>query len=80
MISKISGKINSIETNQVEIDVAGLTYVVMIPSGLADVFKTRPATDKVELHTIYYIESSSVGNQYPRLVGFVESRENFSKY
>jgi Holliday junction DNA helicase RuvA len=72
LISKIKGKISEIGPDRAFIDVDGLTYEIMLPSGLLDKFRQKADELPVELYTIYYIEGSNVGNQYPRLVGFAD--------
>ncbi|MCP4581454.1 MAG: hypothetical protein GY839_07525 [candidate division Zixibacteria bacterium] len=73
MISKIKGKINGIAKDKVSIEVSGLTYDIMLPSSLLDDMRGKSNGAEVELYTIYYIEGSNIGNQFPRLVGFVDS-------
>jgi len=73
LISKINGKLSGISADKASIEIGGLTYDVMLPSSLLDEFREKPAGAQVELYTIYYIEGSNIGNQFPRLVGFVDS-------
>ena len=70
MISRIKGQISELGPDRIYIEVNGLTYDVMLPSGLIDNLREKKDDGPIELYTIYYIESSNVGNQYPRLVGF----------
>lgn len=74
MISKIKGRITEFGSERAFVEVNGLTYDVMLPSGLLEKLRGPAeggvAAMPVELYTIYYIEGSNVGNQYPRLVGF----------
>ncbi|OQX92150.1 MAG: hypothetical protein B6D58_04465 [candidate division Zixibacteria bacterium 4484_95] len=72
MISKIKGMISELGPDRVFIEVEGLTYEVMLPSGLIDKLRQKTDNKPAELYTIYYIEGSNVGNQYPRLVGFAD--------
>lgn len=80
MISRIKGKLKEIATDKVSIEVAGLTYDVMVPSSVAESFRNADQLNEVELYTIYYIEGANVGHQFPRLVGFADpvQREFFS--
>ena len=82
MIQKICGKIDSVSDDSVTLELGGIFYEIMIPSGLAESLRNlarenRPAT----LYTYYYIESSgNASNLYPRLVGFtVPSDREFFK-
>jgi Holliday junction DNA helicase RuvA len=73
LISRINGKLSGISADKASIEIGGLTYDVMLPSSLLDEFREKPCGTQVELYTIYYIEGSNIGNQFPRLVGFVDS-------
>jgi len=82
VIQKICGRIDSVSEDAVTLEVGGIYYEIMIPSGLAEPLRNqarenRPAT----LFTYYYIEASgSASNMYPRLVGFtVPSDREFFK-
>ena len=82
MIQKIRGKIDSVGEETVTLEVGGIFYEIMIPSGLAEPLKNQAREERpVTLHTYYYIESSgSASNLYPRLVGFtVPSDREFFK-
>ena len=72
MIQKISGKIDSVADDSVTIDLNGLFYEIMIPSGLAEPLRHQARQGlSVTLYTYHYIESGgSSSNLYPRLVGF----------
>jgi Holliday junction DNA helicase RuvA len=72
MISRIKGNINEIGADRVYIQVDGLTYDIMLPSGLLEKLRDKREDGPVELYTIYYIEGTNIGNQYPRLVGFAD--------
>ena len=72
MISHIKGLIRELGSDRVAIEIGGITYDVMVPSGLLDTLRQKAAGEPVELYTIYYIEGASVGNQFPRLVGFAD--------
>jgi Holliday junction DNA helicase RuvA len=80
LISQIKGQLAGIENDRAFIEVSGLTYAVMLPSSLLDSLRTRNNGDEVMLYTIYYIEGSNIGNQFPRLVGFSDpvQREFFT--
>lgn len=80
MISQIKGKIAGIENTRALVEVGGLIYEVMLPSSLLDNLKSRPNGSEISLYTIYYIEGSNIGNQFPRLVGFADpvQREFFT--
>lgn len=72
MISRIKGKITGVDSVRAYIEVNGLTYDVMLPSGLLDKLSEKTDDSLVEIYTIYYIEGSTVGNQFPRLIGFAD--------
>lgn len=80
MISQIRGKIAGIENGRALVEVGGLIYEIMLPSSLLDTLKAGEPGDEVNLYTIYYIEGSNIGNQFPRLVGFSDpvQREFFT--
>lgn len=82
MIQKICGRIDSVSDETVTVEVGGLYYEVLIPSGLAEPLRNQARENRpVTLYTYYYIESSgSASNLYPRLVGFtVPSDREFFK-
>lgn len=82
MIQKICGKIDSVADDTVTIELNGLFYEVLIPSGLAEPLRKQAMENHpVTLYTYYYIESSgSASNMFPRLVGFtVPSDREFFK-
>lgn len=82
MIQKICGKIDSVGEDTVTLEVGGIFYEILIPSGLAEPLKNQARENRpVMLYTYYYIESSgSASNLYPRLVGFtVPSDREFFK-
>ncbi len=72
MIQKICGKIDSVGEESISLELGGLFYEVLIPSGLAEPLKHQAKEDRpVTLYTYHYIESSgNASNLYPRLVGF----------
>jgi len=82
MIQKICGKIDNVSDETVTLEVGGIYYEILIPSGLAEPLRNQAREDRpVTLYTYYYIESSgSASNLYPRLVGFtVPSDREFFK-
>jgi len=82
MIQKICGRIDSVSDETVTLEVGGICYEILIPSGLAEPLRHQARENRpVTLHTYYYIESSgSASNMYPRLVGFtVPSDREFFK-
>jgi Holliday junction DNA helicase RuvA len=72
MISKICGKIDSINDDAVTLELGGVFYEIFIPSGLAEPLRNQAKRDhQVVLYTYHYIESSGgASNLFPRLVGF----------
>jgi len=80
LISQIKGKIAGIENARALVEVGGLIYEIMLPSSLLDRLKSRQPGSEISFYTIYYIEGSNIGNQFPRLVGFEDSvqREFFT--
>jgi Holliday junction DNA helicase RuvA len=82
MISKIKGIIDAVSEESVTLQVDGLFYEILIPSGLAEPLrKQSQEKHDVMLYTYCYIESSgAASNLYPRLVGFtVPSDREFFK-
>jgi holliday junction DNA helicase RuvA len=82
VIQKICGRIDSVTEDSVTLELGGIFYEIMIPSGLAEPLKKQAMEDHpVTLHTYYYIESTgSASNLHPRLVGFtVPSDREFFK-
>jgi Holliday junction DNA helicase RuvA len=76
MITKIHGRFAGMRGDSAIVEVDGLFYEVMLPSGLAQRFAGRFAPDErpeVTFHTLHYIEGSAgMGNLRPRLIGFTE--------
>jgi Holliday junction DNA helicase RuvA len=72
MISQITGKISRLTDEQVTLELNGLYYELMIPTGLQNRLKDALASDgPITLHTINYIEAGDKKSyHYPRLVGF----------
>lgn len=82
MIQKICGRIDSVGEETVTLELEGIYYEIMIPSGLAEPLRNQARENRpVMLYTYYYIESSgSAANLFPRLVGFtVPSDREFFK-
>lgn len=74
MISRISGKLISLTDETATLQVGGVFYDLMIPSGLHESLKPNLNNDaQITLHTIYYIEAGDMkAAHYPRLVGFTD--------
>ncbi|SYZ72959.1 putative Holliday junction ATP-dependent DNA helicase RuvA [Candidatus Zixiibacteriota bacterium] len=74
MISRISGKVINLTEDVVTIELNGLYYDVMIPSGLYDRLRdVQLSGNNVTLHTFDYIEAGDMKSyHYPRLVGFTD--------
>jgi len=72
MISQITGKISHLADDSVTIELNGLYYELMIPSGIHDTLKQAQSSDApITLFTINYIEAGDRSSyHYPRLVGF----------
>ena len=82
MIQKICGRIDSVGEDTVSLELAGIFYEILIPSGLAEPLKNLAREDhSVTLYTYHYIESSgNASSLFPRLVGFtVPSDREFFK-
>ncbi len=82
MISRLRGILAQVSEQSAFVDVGGLTYEVMVPSGLVERLKESGTVGtEVVFDTIYYIEAGDKkSNNYPRLVGFLNpiDREFFS--
>ena len=73
MISKIKGLLDKVDETSALVNVNGIFYEIMLPSGLADALKKSSSIGaEIVFHTINYIEGGQIGNQYPRLVGFAD--------
>jgi len=76
MITKIRGRLAGMRGDAAIVEVNGLFYEVMLPSGLAQRLARRAPLDEppdVTFHTLHYIEGSAgMGNLRPRLIGFTE--------
>ncbi len=82
MIQKICGKIDSVGDDTVTLELNGLYYEVLIPSGLSEPLRHQAKEDRpVTLYTYYYIEAgANAASLFPRLVGFtVPSDREFFK-
>ena len=79
MITKIHGRLAGMRGDSAVVEVNGLFYEVMLPSGLAQRMARRRDLDErpeITLHTLHYIESAGgVGNLRPRLLGFTEQMD-----
>ncbi len=83
MISRIKGILESIDETTAVVNVGGIYYEIMLPSALAESMRnTGTVGTEITFHTLDYIESAQVGNQYPRIVGFAEAidKEFFSVF
>lgn len=82
MISRIRGKLSQVGDSSALVEVGGLSYEVMIPSGLAERLKDNGGIGQdICFETVHFIEAGDKkANEYPRLVGFTDplDREFFS--
>jgi Holliday junction DNA helicase RuvA len=82
MISRIRGQLVQVGDSSALVEVGGLSYEVMIPSGLAERLKDNGGIgEEISFETVYFIEAGDKkANEYPRLVGFLDplDREFFS--
>ncbi len=72
MISRIKGILKETGNESLLLEAAGISYEIMVPSGLIDSLRRKGDNAEIEIYTIYYIEGAAVGNQYPKLVGFAD--------
>lgn len=74
MISRLRGKLVHVDEQSVLIETGGVSYEVMVPTGLADRLRQNGHLDQeISFDTIYYIEAGDrKSNHYPRLVGFTD--------
>jgi Holliday junction DNA helicase RuvA len=79
MITKIHGRLAGMRGEAAVVEVNGLFYEVLLPSGLAQRLARRSDLDQrpaITLHTLDYIEGSvGLGNLRPRLLGFTEEMD-----
>jgi len=79
MITKIHGRLSGMRGDAAIVEVGGIFYEVLLPSGLAERMARRSDLDDgppITLHTLYYIESAGgAGNMRPRLLGFTEEMD-----
>jgi holliday junction DNA helicase RuvA len=83
MISRIKGILDYIDDTTATVNVGGLYYEIMLPSALAESLRnTSTIGTEITFHILDYIESASIGNQYPRMVGFADQidKEFFSTF
>ena len=82
MISRLRGKLVQVTDQHALVENNGLSYEVLIPSGLAMRLKeANQLNAEITFETIYYIEAGDKkSNEFPRLVGFLDpiDREFFS--
>ena len=82
MISRIRGTVRTIGEMQVLLEVAGITYEVLVPPSILRVIQERPDPfAEVELVTFHY-QQLEVGRGIPILIGFLNDieREFFSRF
>ncbi|MDD3732816.1 MAG: OB-fold domain-containing protein [candidate division Zixibacteria bacterium] len=82
MISRIKGILVSITEEYALVEVNGLYYEVMLPSGLVEKLKNNGTLgQEIAFETLYYIEAGDKkSSHFPRLVGFTNpvDRQFFS--
>ena len=74
MISKITGKIVSVGTDELILAIDSFEYTILIPEFTRRQLQGRTG-DQVSLHTIQYFEGNPQGRMNPRLVGFLNENE-----
>jgi Holliday junction DNA helicase RuvA len=82
VIQKICGRIDGVTEETATLELGGIFYEILIPSGLAEPLRNQAKEERpVTLYTHHYIESSGgASNLFPRLVGFtVASDREFFK-
>jgi Holliday junction DNA helicase RuvA len=82
VIQKICGRIDAVTDETATLELGGIFYEILIPSGLAEPLRHQAKEERpVTLYTHHYIESSGgAANLFPRLVGFtVASDREFFK-
>lgn len=84
MIQKICGKLDAVGEDSVTLELNGIFYEIMVPSGLTEPLRNQAREGlSVTLYTYHYIESSgNASNLIPRLVGFTvpSDREFFQLF
>lgn len=84
MISRIRGALSQIDETHALVENGGVSYQILLPSGLAERMKEDGRVgQEVSFETIYYIEAGDrKSSHYPRLVGFDDAfdREFFSLF
>jgi Holliday junction DNA helicase RuvA len=82
MISRLRGILTQVTDHFALVEISGLSYEVLVPSGLGERLKEDGKIGReITFETIYYIEAGDKkSNEYPRLVGFTDpiDREFFS--
>jgi len=74
VIAKLRGTVTEVREDAVIVEVGGLGYEVLVPSGLAVKLRSHGAVGtELTLHTLQYIEGGATGaSMIPRLLGFVD--------
>jgi Holliday junction DNA helicase RuvA len=74
VIARVKGTVAEIHEHAITLDVGGLGYEVLVPSGLALRLRQHGAEGtELTLHTLEYIEGGPAGGaMVPRLLGFVD--------
>lgn len=74
MISRLRGKLVHVHDQSAVIETGGVSYEVMVPTGLAERLRQNGHMgEDISFDTIYYIEAGDrKSNHYPRLVGFID--------
>ncbi|HOP07097.1 MAG TPA: helix-hairpin-helix domain-containing protein [candidate division Zixibacteria bacterium] len=84
MISRIAGKLTQLDDGRALVENGGVSYEILLPSGLAERLKEAGRIgDQIVFETIYYIEAGDKkASHFPRLVGFDDpiEREFFSLF
>ena len=84
MISRLTGNLVALIDGRATLEIGGVCYEVLVPSGLIDNLKESLNKDeKITLHTIYYIEAGDMrSSHYPRMVGFTDTidKDFFQKF
>ena len=82
MINRIKGRLVDIIDEIALVEVGGIHYEIMLPSGLAEKLKGNGSIgNEITFETIYYIEAGDKkSSHFPRLVGFMNpvDRQFFS--